>query len=282
MEVAKKLHTAIISADSRQIYRDIPIGTAAPSETDRAAVRHYFVGTLPLESYYSASQFEEEALNVINRLFTLNDYAVMCGGSMMYIDAVVSGLDELPTISKEVREKYANLYEEKGLEYLWELLENADKEYFHKVDKFNHKRIIHALEIIEQSGCTYTSLRTNIAKERPFRILEFAIDVPRDTLYQRINDRTDTMLSQGWVEEARNVFGKRHLNSLNTVGYKELFKHFDGEYTLEEAAEKIKRNTRVYAKKQLTWLKKRPQTRLIPSHLPVDEKLKNIIKAMDS
>lgn len=263
LELAKILNTSIISADSRQIYRNLPIGTAAPSEDEQAAVPHFFVGILNLEDYYSASMFEQEALKKIEELFKEKDYLILCGGSMMYIDAVVNGLDDLPTISDEVRKNVISQYERYGIDYLLDRLEQLDPVYFAIVDKNNHKRVIHAIEIIEQSGRTYSSLRTNSKKVRNFNIVEFAVEVEREELYKRINDRVDRMLAEGFEAEARNVEIFKNLNSLNTVGYKELFAMFDGKMTKAQAIEKIKRNTRVYAKKQLAWLKKRKNVHYI-------------------
>lgn len=263
LELAKILNTSIISADSRQIYRNLPIGTAAPSEDEQAAVPHFFVGILNLEDYYSASMFEQEALKKIEELFKEKDYLILCGGSMMYIDAVVNGLDDLPTISDEVRQNVISQYERYGIDYLLNRLEQLDPDYFAIVDKNNHKRVIHAIEIIEQSGRTYSSLRTSSKKVRNFNIVEFAVEIEREELYKRINDRVDRMLAEGFEAEARNVEIFKNLNSLNTVGYKELFAMFDGKMTKAQAIEKIKRNTRVYAKKQLTWLKKRKNVHYI-------------------
>lgn len=278
-ELAQKIGASIVSADSRQIFKGIPIGTAAPSAEDMAAVPHFFVGKLNLDEYYSASMFEQEALEVISKLFEENNYVIMCGGSMMYIDAVVKGLDELPTISKKVRESVGKLYNEYGIAPLLKELSDADPEYFDIVDKKNHKRVLHALEIIKESGKTYSSLRTNSTKKRDFRIIEFAVDISKKELFDRINDRVDKMLSTGWEKEARDIEQMKHLNSLNTVGYKELFAMFSGEMTREQAIEKIKRNTRIYAKKQLTWLKKRKDiyyVRSVPEIIGILDSYKTI------
>ena len=275
--LAKKLRTSIISADSRQIFRGIPIGTAAPSQEEMAAVPHFFVGTLELTDYYSASEFENDALRIISEEFKEKDYVVMCGGSMMYVDAVVKGLDDLPTISEEIRGKISARYNEEGLESLLNDLRELDPEYYETVDKSNYKRVVHALEIITQSGRKYSELRTNTIKQRNFRIKEYALDLPREILFDRINSRTERMMAEGWEEETRSILPLRHLNSLNTVGYKELFAMFDGTMSREEAIEKIKRNTRVYAKKQLTWLKKRPDTTMLDGTLPVQRLIDFVI-----
>lgn len=282
LELALTLDTPVISADSRQIYRALPIGTAAPSTEERAAVNHYFVGTLELDEYFSASMFEQQALEVIGKIFESSDVAVMCGGSMMYVDAVVNGLDELPTISAEVRSMVADIYRNEGYDAILERLRLLDPEYFAFVDRNNHKRTMHALEIIIESGQKYSMLRSGKAKKRDFSIREFAIDMPREVLYERINSRVDAMMEQGFLNEARSLYPYRELNSLNTVGYKELFNVIDGVWTLDFAVEKIKRNTRVYAKKQLTWLKKRPHVEMLDHTLTNREKVERIIRSISA
>lgn len=256
IEVAKTLGCEIISADSRQMFADIPIATAAPTFEERAVVAHHFVGNLPLDAYYSAACFEEEALCLLSDLFKQSDYAVMCGGSMLYVDAVTKGIDEMPTISDEVRNRVAELLDTEGSDGLLARLKLSDPEYYEVVDRKNTKRVAHALEIIYESGQTYTSFRTGRTKTRNFRILKFAIGMPREVLFERISARVSAMIDAGLESEIRNVEPLRGLNSLNTVGVKEMFDYFDGKLTLEEAKEKIARNTRVFAKKQLTWLKK--------------------------
>lgn len=256
IEVAKALECSVISADSRQMYADIPIATAAPTQEERAAVAHYFVGNLPLDAYYSAACFEEDVMNLLADLFKQSDYAVMCGGSMLYVDAVTKGIDEMPTISDEVRNRVVELLNTEGSDGLLARLKLSDPEYYEVVDRKNTKRVAHALEIIYESGQTYTSFRTGRTKTRNFRILKFAIGMPREVLFERISARVSAMIDAGLESEIRNVESLRGLNSLNTVGVKEMFDYFDGKLTLEEAKEKIARNTRVFAKKQLTWLKK--------------------------
>lgn len=251
--VAKTLGCEIISADSRQIYRQIPITTAAPTPEEMAQVKHHFVAFKNLDEYYSAAQFEEDVMQLLPEMFAKCPYAVMCGGSMMYIDAVCRGIDQIPTISPDVREATYRMYEEIGLEGMLEKLREADPEYYDVVDKKNAKRVIHALEICAESGGTYTALRTGVAKERPFRIIKVALNVSRDELFDRINHRVDKMIEAGMEQEARSVYHLRHLNSLNTVGFKEMFAYFDGTMDFVTARERIKKNTRVYAKKQLTW-----------------------------
>ena len=256
--IAQRLGCHILSADSRQLYRDIPIGTAAPTADELAAVPHHFVGTLGLTDYYSAAQYEADALALLDELWRDCPYAVMCGGSMMYVDAVCRGIDDLPTISDEIRAKAMALYHEGGLPLLHETLQRLDPVYFNQVDLNNHKRLVHAIEISMQAGVPYSSLRTGGVKQRPFRIIKVAIDYEREVLFDRINRRVDAMIAAGMVDEARRVYPLRHLNSLNTVGYKELFAYFDGQMDYETAVARIGKNTRVYAKKQLTWMKKDP------------------------
>ena len=246
----------ILSADSRQLYREIPIGTAAPTAEQLSLVPHHFVGILSLEDYYSAAQYEEDVMKLLPALWEDNDYVVMCGGSMMYVDAVTKGIDELPTITPEVREKAMAIYQEGGVEQLRSMLRELDPVYYNQVDLNNHKRLVHAIEIIMQAGVPYSSLRTGMVKERPFRIVKMALDFEREVLFDRINRRVDAMMAAGLEQEARSVYHLRHLNSLNTVGYKEIFAYFDGTMDYETAVARIGKNTRVYAKKQLTWYKR--------------------------
>ena len=258
LRLAEKLGSPIISSDSRQLYRDLPIGTAAPTAAEQARVKHYMVGTLGLEDYYSASQFETDVLALLSILYKEREAVVMSGGSMMYIDAVVKGIDDIPTVLPEIREALWREYAEHGLQPLLDELRNADPKHYDEVDKQNYKRVIHAVEICRQTGKPYSSFRTNQRKQRPFQILQIGLQRDREELYERINLRVDKMMEAGLLDEARRVYPFRHLNSLNTVGYKELFRYFDGEWTLAEAVEKIKRNSRVYARKQMTWFKRNP------------------------
>ncbi len=256
IEVAKASGAEIISADSRQIFREIPIGTAAPTPVELAAVPHYFVGTHSLTDYYSAADFEADVLRLLEEKWKTHSTMVMVGGSMMYVDAVVNGIDDLPTISEENRRKAMQVYEEGGLQQLRLDLLEMDSDYYKIVDLNNHKRLIHALEIMYESGKKYSELRTGERRQRDFRILKYAIDLPREVLFSRINARTEQMLASGFLQEAERVYPLRHLNSLNTVGYKELFAYIDGKMDYDTAVARIAKNTRVYAKKQLTWLKK--------------------------
>lgn len=263
MTMAEQLGCDIISADSRQMFREIPIGTAAPTPDDLARVTHHFVGNLSLGDYYSAAQFEDDVMRLLPSLWQKSPVQIMCGGSMMYIDAVTRGIDLLPTISDDIRRRAWEIYERGGLQQLRLTLLDLDPVYYREVDLNNHKRLVHAIEICLQAGVPYSSLRTGRVKPRDFDIEMLAIDMPRDILFDRINRRVTSMIDSGLVDEARAVSHLRHLNSLNTVGYKELWPYIDGEITLDEAITKIARNTRVYAKKQLTWLKTRPHRSII-------------------
>jgi tRNA dimethylallyltransferase len=257
IELARELRCEIISADSRQIYRGIPIGTAAPTAEELAAVPHHLVGMLELDEYYSAAQFEADSLALIEDMKRRGlESVVVCGGSMMYIDALLRGLDDLPTISDEVRTAVFELYQQQGIDALIEELRLTDPQYLLKADLQNYRRLIHAVEITRQSGVPYSSLRTGRAKARPFQWVKYALDLPREVLFDRINRRVDLMMEQGLEQEARRVWPLRRLNSLNTVGYKEMFAYFEGTMDLPTATARIGKNTRVYAKKQLTWLRR--------------------------
>ena len=254
LRLAEHFGVPVINADSRQIFAEIPIGTAAPTAAQQARVRHYFVGNHHLDDYYSASLFEEDVLKIINE--ASSKVSLLSGGSMMYIDAVCKGIDDIPTIRPEVRQEMMQLLESEGLEKMCELLHKWDPEHWAVVDRNNPRRVIHALEICKQTGRTYTSFRSNTIKERPFNIIKIGLNRDRETLYQRINQRVLQMIDDGMIEEAQRVYPKRMLNSLNTVGYKELFEYLDGLTTLDEAIFKIQSNTRRYARKQLTWYKR--------------------------
>ena len=256
--LAKHLHCDIINADSRQIYRGIPICTAAPTPDQLAAVRHHFVAFKDLEESYSAAQFETDAMALLPSLWQQGDYVVMCGGSMLYVDAVCRGIDQLPDISPEVRAAVKEKLRLEGLESLVRELEGLDPQYAATVDRRNTSRVCHAVEICRQAGVPYSSLRTGTAKQRDFRIIKLALNIERDQLFSRINQRVDRMIEAGLEQEARSVFHLRHLNSLNTVGMKEMFAIFDGTMGRKTAIERMKKNTRVYAKKQLTWYRRDP------------------------
>ena len=256
LKIAENYHTEIISADSRQLYADLKIGTAAPTREQLERVRHHFVGTLQLTDYYSAAQYEADVLNTLNQLFQIHPVVLLTGGSMMYVDAVCKGIDDIPTVDRETRELMIHRYETEGLERLCAELKLLDPEYYNIVDLKNPKRVVHALEICYMTGKTYTSFRTRSNKKRPFHILKIGLKRDREELYERINRRVDQMIDEGLVEEARSVYPYRHLNSLNTVGYKEIFKYLDGTWTLPFAIEKIKQPSRIYSRKQMTWFKR--------------------------
>lgn len=264
LRMAEEIGCDIISADSRQMFREIPIGTAAPTPDDMRRVKHHFVGNLSLCDYYSAAQFEEEVMALLPSLWEKSPIQILCGGSMMYIDAVTRGIDQLPTIADDIRNRAWKLYETGGLQQLRLTLLELDPIYYREVDLNNYKRLVHAIEICWQAGVPYSSLRTGEIKPRDFDIEMLAIDMPREMLFDRINRRVVKMIDNGLIEEARAVSHLRHLNSLNTVGYKELWPYLDGLTSLDEAIAKIQRNTRVYAKKQLTWLKSRPAKLIEP------------------
>lgn len=259
IEVAKRLGTEIISADSRQIYQGIPIVTAMPSAEELAAVPHHLIDMLQLDAYYSASQFEEDALALARRIMAEKGSVVVCGGSMLYIDALCHGIDELPTVPDDIRIGLMQEVEEKGQEWLTEELRHLDPEYYAQVDLRNGKRVFHAVEIIRAAGQPYSSLRTGQRRSRDFRIRKYMLNGPREALFGRINSRVEAMFAAGLEEEARRVYPMRSLNSLNTVGLKEMFAYFDGDMTLEQAKARIQKNTRVYAKKQLTWWARDPE-----------------------
>lgn len=258
IQLALAAGTEIVSADSRQLFRDIPIGTAAPTSEELALVKHHFVGILDLEDYYSAAQFEVDVLQLLKSLFVKHDVVVMCGGSMMYVDAVCNGIDLLPTISNEVRQQVAILWHSHGEEALRKELLRLDPDYYAQVDLCNAKRVAHAIEICLQAGVPYSSLRIGKKKPRDFRIIKVALNMPRPLLFDRINRRVSKMIQQGLIDEVKRVYPLRHLNSLNTVGYKEMFAWLDGIMDYDTAVARIAKNTRVYAKKQLTWYAKDP------------------------
>lgn len=261
LSVAEYFHIPIINADSRQIYKGIPIGTAAPTPDEQKRVKHYMTEVLNIGDYYNASMFENDVLNLLNRLYEHSNIALMSGGSMMYIDAVCYGMGEIPTVSDEIRNEMKRRLSQEGLEILCQELKELDPEYYEIVDKKNYRRVVHALEIIHTTGKPFSSFRTGEIKERPFDIIKIGLNRPREILYERINRRVDRMIAEGLVEEARKMNGLRSFNALNTVGYKELFNYFDGVWDLEEAIERIKGNTRRYCRKQLTWFKKDKDTK---------------------
>lgn len=256
LQIAEQFGSCIISTDSRQFYRDIPIGTAAPTSDQLARVKHYFVGTLGLEDYYSAAQYEADTLQLLAQLFEQQEVVVMSGGSMMYIDAVCNGIDDIPTVTDETRQMVRSRYEAEGLESLVSELRLLDPAYYNRVDRKNTARVLHALEICYQTGHTFTSFRTGKKKLRPFNIIKVGLNRSRPELFDRINHRVSAMMDEGLLDEVQRVLPYRHCNSLNTVGYKELFNYLDGDWDLDFALDRMRKNTRVYAKKQLTWFKR--------------------------
>jgi tRNA dimethylallyltransferase len=256
--MAKLLSSPVISADSRQMFRQMTIGTAAPTSEELAQAPHLFVHNLDIGDYYSAAMYEADVMKVLHELFEKQDYALMSGGSMMYVDAVCNGIDDMPTVDEEVRTMMKERLLTEGHDYLLEELRTIDPEYYQIADHKNTKRIVHALEVYYMTGRPFSAFRTGQKKQRPFRIVKIGLNRSRATLFERINRRVDLMMEKGLMEEVRNLYPYRHLNSLNTVGYKELFNVIDGTWPLSMAVERIKKNTRVYAKKQLTWMKKDP------------------------
>jgi tRNA dimethylallyltransferase len=254
IRLAKCLHCPIISSDSRQLYKGLIIGTAVPTPEQLAQVKHYMVGILDVEEYYSASEFERDCLKLISEISS--GHIILSGGSMMYIDAIGKGIDDIPTIDGELRNEVRQLYENEGFDAIRRRLKLLDPVFYLQVDLKNPKRVIHALEVCLMSGKPYSSLRSNSPKKRDFSIIKIGLTRDREELYQRINSRTDEMLAAGFLEEAKWFYPKRHLNSLNTVGYKELFNYLEGQWDLDFAVEKIKQNTRIYSRKQLTWFKR--------------------------
>lgn len=259
LKLAEYFRAPIINADSRQIYKGMTIGTAAPTEEDRKRVTHFGVQFLNPGDYYSAAQFELDVMQLLEELFLKHDYVVLSGGSMMYIDAVCNGIDDIPTVDAETRKMMLERYEKEGLEPLVRELRILDPEYYRIVDLKNPKRVIHALEICYMTGKPYSSFRTNKKKERPFRIIKIGLKRDREILYERINNRVTKMLEDGLEDEVKALLPYRGSNALNTVGYKEMFAYLDGKMTYDEAADKIRQNSRIYSRKQMTWFKRDEQ-----------------------
>ena len=267
IKIANYYQSEIISADSRQFYRELCIGTAVPSQEELDKVPHHFIQTKSIHDYYNVSNYETEALRLISRLFTLKNTLVLTGGSMLYVDTVCKGIDDIPTVDPVIREEVVEWYRNNGIDALRERLRIIDPEYYRVADLNNAKRLLHAVEIHQMTGIPFSLFRKNTVKERPFRIIKIGINQDREILYNRINARVDQMMADGLLEEARSVYQYRHLNSLNTVGYKELFAYFDGAYSLDEAVDLIKRNSRKYARKQLTWYRRDPEIKWFePEH----------------
>ena len=278
LNLAEHYLSPIISADSRQFFKGLEVGTAAPTTAQKDRVVHHLVGMLDVTDYYSASEFERDALNIIEDLHKSHDVLIATGGSMMYIDALCNGIDDVPTIDEGLRKEVYELYEREGLEPIRAQLKVLDPDFYNEVDLKNYKRVIHALEVCLMTGKPYSSFRTQTKKERPFEIIKIGLTRDRAELYERINNRVDEMISSGLLEEAGRFYPQRHLNALNTVGYKELFKYLDGEWTLDFAIEKIKQSTRIYSRKQITWFKRDKEIHWINlSETSEDDALKKII-----
>ena len=258
LKVAEHLNTVIINADSRQVFKEIPVGTAAPTKDERKSIRHFFVGNLHINEYYNASKYEQDVLKLLNILFKYKDNVIMSGGSMMYVDAVCKGIDDIPSVDDNIRKTLQERFDKEGLSGISKELALLDPDYYAIVDKNNHKRIIHALEICLSTGKPYSSFRKNTTKERPFRIIKIGLNMDRQRLYERIDLRVEQMIHDGLIQEALNVYEYKNLNALNTVGYKETFEYLDGLCTLDNAIFRIKSNTHKYCRKQLTWFRRDP------------------------
>ena len=276
IQLAKHYHSEIVSADSRQFFRELTIGTAVPSPNDLNEINHHFIQNKSIHYYYNVSEYETEALQLIQELHRKINPVILTGGSMLYLDTICNGIDDIPTVDPEIRDEVIRWYEENGIDALRQRLQEVDPEYYGEVDRNNPKRMLHAVEVCQMTGKTFTSFRTRTVKERPFRIIKIGINQDRKILYNRINERVLRMMNAGLLEEARSVYLYRNLNSLNTVGYKELFAYFDGACTLEEAVDLIQRNSRKYARKQLTWFRRDQQIKWFEP-----EQIEEIIKYID-
>ena len=260
LRMAEHFGCPIVSSDSRQFYRELKIGTAAPTEAQLARVKHYFIGTHSIHDEYSAGQYELDVMTLLEELFLQHDVVMLVGGSMMYIDAVCNGMDDIPGVDPQTREFWMNEFAEKGLEFIQNELLRLDPKHYEEVDLLNYKRVLHALEICTITGKPYSEIRTGQRKERPFEIVKIGLNRPRPELYERINLRVDEMMRQGLLEEARQFYEFRHLNTLNTVGYKELYAYMDGIWPLDFAVNMIQQDSRRYAKRQMTWFNRDKET----------------------
>ena len=276
LRLAEKFACPIISSDSRQFYKELKIGTAAPTEDEINRVKHYFIGTHSIHDEYSAGQYEEDAIKLLDELFKKHEVVLLVGGSMMYIDALCNGMDNIPSVDTEIREFWQKEYAEKGLEYLQNELKRVDEKHYNEVDLKNPKRIIHALEIFSMTGQSYSSFRTGERKKRDFEILKIGLNRPRPELYDRINKRVDEMMKDGLLEEAAQFYSQKHLNTLNTVGYKEIYAYMDGKYDLEFAVNMIKQDSRRYAKRQMTWFNRDKEINWF--HPAEEEKIEKFIE----
>lgn len=279
LRVAEHYGCPILNCDSRQVFRGIPIGTAAPTAQELARAKHYFIATRDLQDDYNAGQYERDALELLDQLFLTHDVVVMTGGSMLYADAVCNGLDDLPTVPDAIRAEVTENFKSQGLTWLQQEVQRLDPEYWKIVDHSNPARLAHCVELSLTTGKPYSSLRTNTRKERPFRILKIALERPREELYERINTRVSQMMEDGLLEEAKAVYPLRRLNSLQTVGYRELFGYLDGEYDLQRAIELIRQNTRHYAKRQMTWFRRDKEIHWIDANNDYEKSI-NIIDTL--
>ena len=273
IELAKYFGTEIVSCDSRQFFREMKIGTAMPSDEELAQAPHHFIGNLSVEDYYSIGQFEREAIEKIEELFTKNEVVIMVGGSMMYEKAVIQGLNDLPEADEENQRKLEQIFNEEGIESVQKILEKLDPEYFNIVDKDNPRRLFRAIDVIWQTGKTYTENISVQLKQRDFEVIRIGISAPREIIYERINRRVDVMLENGLIDEARSLMDFRKYVALQTVGYSELFRYFDGEWNLDFAVEEIKKNSRRFAKRQLTWYRKETNIHWVNFENSVQESL---------
>ena len=276
MRVAEHYGCPILNCDSRQVFRGIPIGTAAPTAQELARVKHYFIASRDLQDDYNAGRYERDALELLDELFLTHDVVVMTGGSMLYADAVCNGLDDLPTVPDAIRAEVTENFKLQGLTWLQKQVQTLDPEYWEIVDQSNPARLAHCVELSLTMGKPYSSLRTNTRKERPFRILKIALERPREELYERINTRVSQMMEDGLLEEAKAVYPLRRLNSLQTVGYRELFGYLDGEYDLRRAVELIRQNTRHYAKRQMTWFRRDKEIHWIDANNDYEKSINSI------
>ena len=283
LRVAERFGCPILNCDSRQVFRGIPIGTAAPTAEEQARVQHFFVATRALEEDYNAGQYERDALALLEKLFVTHEVVVMTGGSMLYADAVCKGLDDLPAVPEAIRKEVTakgRMANGEGLRWLQDEVQRLDPDYWETVDRQNPARLAHCVEICMTTGKAYSSLLSRESRaesqERPFRIIKIGLERPREVLYARINERVKQMIADGLVEEARSVYPKRHLNSLQTVGYRELFDYFDGAYDLDRAIALIQQNTRHYAKRQMTWFRRDKEIRWLNAEEAIETNLENI------
>lgn len=275
IKLAKHYNCPILSADSRQFFMEIAIGTAKPSQEEMEGVPHYFIDSLSIHEEYNVGKFEEDALNTLEQIFSSSDFAIMAGGSGLYVDAVCHGIDDIPK-DEQIRSQLMEELENNGIIPLQEELKRLDPAHYESMNIHNPHRLVRALEVCRATGRTYTSFRTGQTKQRPFKIHKIGLNAVRELVYENINKRVDIMLENGLLEEVKSVYPYKHLNSLNTVGYKELFKYLDGEWNLDEAIDKIKKNTRNFAKRQLTWFKRDEETMWFTPDAPFEEIIASI------